>query len=233
MRLIFTLILILFFATAQAQLQSYSTSPLTAYGAGANMRVIDMPPAPQGLDHSLYLEEEWLPGSIALENGRVIKSCTLRYDIVNGFIEVQNDIGVRAAPVKDVAQFSMNQNGRIRWFVNIAEFVGTKENDHTLMEVLVDKDVKLFRATKIEVVKSNDGITSQRRDLLADPITSMRKDTYYINQGEELVDVSSKPKLLKAFGDQEQVMKSWAKKNKLGFKKENDLIKLIGHYADL
>ena len=135
MRSILTFFLISLALQSNAQLQSYSTSPLTAYGSGANMRVIDMPPAPQDLDHSIYLEEQWLPGSIALENGRIIKECTLRYDLINGYLEIQNEKAVRAAPEKDVKQFSIEQEGKVRWFVNIAEFKGIKKDDHTLMEV--------------------------------------------------------------------------------------------------
>ena len=170
--------LFLFFSfsiSASAQLVSQSTSALTAYGSGANMRLVDMPPVPQDLDHSLYLDDGWTQGNILLENNRIIRECTLRYDIANGFIEIQSETGIRAAPEQQVQQFFMMENDSTRWFISGMLFEYNKNPITSLMEVLVDENTQLLLRTRIIVTQSNGGFTEQRR-AGADAITSLKEE---------------------------------------------------------
>lgn len=218
---------------AYAQLTSLSSSPLTAYGSGVNMRVSEMPATLPDLDNSLYLDEEWKTGSILLEDGRIIKECTLRYDIANGYIEIKDGTTVRAAAEKNVQQFTIKNPPQTRWFVSGAIFKSNKEPNYNLMEVLVDGEIKLLLSTKVEIIKPNGGFTDQRRETSGDPITSRKVVKYYLIQNEQLYDVTSKGKLMKAFGEYQAEMKLYAKKTKTGFNKQQDLVILVTRYAEL
>jgi len=230
----FQLILLLAISIpVQAQLESLSSSPLTAYGSGVNMRVNNMPTAPPDLDNSLYLQEEWAVGSILLEDGRIIKRCTLRYDIGNGYIEIQDRTTIRAAAERNVQQFTIETPPQTRWFVSGSKFKSEKEPNYNLMEVLVDGDIKLLLSTKVEIIKPSGGFSDQRRANSGDPITSRKIVKFYLIQDEQLVDVTSKGKLLKAFGSYQTDIKSYAKKNKIGFSKQKDLVTLATYYAEL
>ena len=212
-----------------AQLTTQSTSPLTAYGSGSNMRLVDMPPVPQDLDHSIYLDEGWAPGDILLENNRIIRECTLRYDIANGYLEVQSETGIRATPEKEVEQFFMVEGDNKRWFVSGLLFTYDKGPLSTLMEVLVDDDTQLLFSSRIIITQPNGGFTEQRR-AGADAITSMQEDKYYLTEGEELIDASTKKKMLAAFGEYQEDMKAWAKANKIKYNDQDDVIALVQQY---
>lgn len=214
---------------ASAQLVSQSTSALTAYGSGANMRLVDMPPVPQDLDHSLYLDDGWTQGNILLENNRIIRECTLRYDITNGFIEIQSETGIRAAPEQQVQQFFMMNGDSIRWFISGMLFEYKKDPITSLMEVLVDESTQLLLRTRIIINKPNGGFTDQRR-AGADAITSLKEEEYYLTQEDQLIDVSSKKKMFEAFGDQQNEMKQWAKNAKIKYNDQSDVISLIQYY---
>ena len=214
---------------ASAQLVSQSTSALTAYGSGANMRLVDMPPVPQDLDHSLYLDDGWTQGNIILENNRIIRECTLRYDIANGFIEIQSETGIRAAPEQQVQQFFMMNGDSARWFISGMLFEYKKDPITSLMEVLVDENTQLLLRTRIIVTQSNGGFTEQRR-AGADAITSVKEEEYYLTQGDQLIDASNKKKMFEAFKDQQTEMKKWAKNAKIKYNDQSDVISLIKYY---
>lgn len=214
---------------ASAQLPSTSTSPLTAYGSGVNMRLVDMPTLPQDLDHSLYLDDGWTQGNILLENNRIIRECTLRYDIANGFIEIQSETGIRAAPEQQVQQFFMMEDDSSRWFISGMLFKYEKEPITSLMEVLVDESTQLLLRTRIIITQPNGGFTEQRR-AGADAITSVKEEEYYLTQGDQLIDASNKKKMFEAFKDQQTEMKKWAKNAKIKYNDQNDVISLIKYY---
>ena len=215
---------------AVGQINTQSTSPLAAYGNGANMKIVDMPPPPPELDNSLYLSEDWQPGSVLLEIGSIIENCSLRYDIANGYIEIKGENTVRAAAEKDVAQFTINTLPKARWFINASQFGGQKKTKYNLMEVLVDGEIKLLYSSKVEIIKPNGGFTDQRR-AMGDPITSRKIEKFYLVQNGNLFDANSKGKLLDAFGEKTNMMKSYAKAKGLGFSKQEDLIALVQHYS--
>jgi hypothetical protein len=218
--------------SASAQMTSTATSPLTVYGDGLNMRMADMPPVPQDLDHSLYLDDGWSKGNILLENNGIIRACTLRYDIANGYIEIQSETGIRAAPEQQVQQFFMMNDDSTRWFISGMLFEYEKNPISSLMEVLVDERTQLLLRTRIIVTQNNGGFTDQRR-AGADAITSVKKVEYYLTMGDQLIDASSKKKMFEAFGDQQSEMKKWAKNTKTKYNDQSDLISLIKHYNSI
>lgn len=229
----FIVLLSFIYLPVQAQLETLTTGPLTTYGSGVNMRVADLPKTLPDLDNSLYLIDEWSIGSILLENGRIIKNCTLKYDIANGFIEIQDKVAIRAVKEKDVTQFTIETPPITRWFVNGSIFKKDPKPKHSLMEVLVDKEIKLLVNNEVEIIKPNGGFTDQRRDVSADPITSRKIVKFYLAKDEQLIDISSKGKVLKAFAPLDTEMKSYAKSNKIGFNKQEDLVLLVTEYAKL
>lgn len=222
-------------ATQLAFSQSAAVSaaqPLSIYGDGVNMRMMDMPPPPQDLDHSLYLEDEWLPGSILFENNRVIKKCSLKYDIANGYIEIKAENVVKAAPEKDVKQFTFTENDVDRWFMSASLFNNSEKISGKLLEVLVGGEIKLLYLTTVEILKPNGGFVDQRR-AGADAITSIKRDKYYLVKGEELMEMDNKKQAMEAFGVHADDMKDWVKQNSLKFGKQDDLKQIVAHYTSL
>jgi hypothetical protein len=218
--------------SASAQIVSAPTSPLTAYGSGVNMRLADMPLVPQDLDHSLYLDDGWSKGDILLENNGIIRACTLRYDIANGYIEIQSETGIRAAPEQQVQQFFIMNDDSTRWFISGMLFEYEKGPISSLMEVLVDEPTQLLLRTRIIISQPNGGFTEQRR-AGADAITSVKEVEYYLTMGDQLIDASSKKKMFEAFGDQQSEMKKWAKNAKTKYNDQSDVITLIKHYNSI
>ena len=100
------------------------------------------------------------------------------------------------------------------------------------MEVLVDGNIKLLLNSKIDIIKPSGGFSDQRR-AGADAITSIREDTYYLAQGEQLAEIDSKKQALAAFGNYKDAMSVWTKKEKLKFGKQEDLITIVNYYAGL
>ena len=234
MRLIYTFIICLAFTQiAIGQISSVSAAkPLAVYGDGVNMKMMDLPPLPQDLDHSLYLEDEWLPGSVLFENDRFLEKCSLKYDIANGYVEIKGEKSVKAAPEKDVKQFSFTQNEVDRWFMSASLFGNSDKISEKLLEVLVSGEVKLLFLSEVEIVKPNGGFTDQRR-AGADAITSIKVEKYYLVQNEELSVFDTKKQMYKAFGNQLDPMKEWIKSYNLKLKDKDDMKRIVIHYADL
>lgn len=230
-KLYLTVLLSVIYFSVQAQAETYTTSPLSTYGSGVNLRVADLPTPPPDLDNSLYLVDDWSIGNILLADGRIIKKCTLRYDIANGFIEIQDKTAIRAVKEIDVKQLAIEAPPITRWFVNASIYKNEKNPKHSLMEVLVDGDIKLLVNSEVEIIKPNGGFTDQRREVSADPITSRKIVKYYLAKDDQLMDISSKGKVLKAFAPLDTEMKSYAKSKKVGFNKQNDLMTLVTEYA--
>jgi hypothetical protein len=231
----YSLLLLAILATnlsfAQA-LNNLSAAPLTAYGAGVNMRVNEMPPAPPDMDNSLYISEEWLIGDILLENGSVLKKVALRYDIANGYIEIKDDKIVRAVAERNVQQFNMKDSLGVRWYANEIIFKPDAQ-DPELLEILYDKSIKLLLSARVQIINNGGGFTDQRREASDSPITSRKIEKLYLYQDKQLIEVSSKAKLLKAFAQEGDKVKKYAKENKLSFSKNNDVKKLVAYYDTL
>lgn len=233
-KLLYTLIICLAFAHfSSGQISSVSASkPLAVYGDGINMKMMDIPPLPQDLDHSLYLEDEWLPGSVLFENDRILEKCSLKYDIANGYVEIKGEKSVKAAPERDVKQFTFTQNEVDRWFMSASLFNNSDKISQKLLEVLVSGEVKLLFLSEVEIIKPNGGFTDQRR-AGADAITSMKKEKYYLVQNEALATFDTKKQMYKAFGNQLEPMKEWIKSYKLKLNDQDDLKRIVIHYSDL
>ena len=214
--------------SAAAQLKTMTTCTLTAYGSGDNIRLIDIPPVPQHPIYSYYLnysqDHGWAKGSILLGNNRIIRECTLRYDIANAYIEFESESGIRATHEAQVRQFCMMEGASSRWFISGLYFEDEEDTFSTLMEVLVNEPTQLLLRTRIIISYPYQPSRMYSAKL---------EVKYYLAQGNQLIDISTKKKMFAAFGERQAEMKSWAKNVKFKYKNQIDLIYLVKHYNRL
>lgn len=107
------------------------------------------------------------------------------------------------------------------------------ENDQHFLKVLVDADNSLIVKQRVRYIDAKVANTGYD---VAKPANYKRvKDEYFLAlDNKTLVKLpKSKKGFIKAFGDQSSKIKSYMKENKLGYKREKDLAKIVNYYNSL
>ena len=217
----------------RAQVYGFPASSLGSAGVGTGMRVASIPKPPSDLDDAIYLSPEWEKGSILLQSGQFIKSCTLRCDLGNEYIEIKDKSIIRGIPFAEVDQFRiLETSGDTVWFLGGNHYLIDEEKPDGIFELLVNGAQLLVSRTTVEILKSNGGFTDlQRGD---NGIKTVRKERFYVVSDENhLYEISGMSSLVKVCGDKGVEVKNWSKENKMNPKQRNELKSIWEFYLAL
>ena len=177
------------------------------------------------IEGSVHVFETW-------DNNGVIKLGSQNYSIKNiNFNAFKNTIESKIDE-ESVYAFDLKTNDVV--YINNREFrncFDPKKGMNRIFEVIAgDKDFQLLKSYDIQVYMYQ-----------ADPLMIRKKDgkymtnkAYHINSNGNISEVKLKKKsLLKAFGDKSKAIEKFIKSNKLSYKKEDDLKKIIDHFNSL
>ncbi|WP_299676972.1 hypothetical protein [uncultured Dokdonia sp.] len=181
--------------------------------------------APTSIDGSKYLYDDW-------KNVGVLETAkNKKYRISNLNYDVQKDVFVSKVSKDSVHEFSTVNFKKI--VINNKNFKVVHKNDENgsiFMEVVGEsKDVILLKDYKLTI---RGGVFS--------PTTGQGNDEYvisykyYLEKNGRITPMKfKKSELLKVFGSRADEIKTFAKKNKLSFKKDKDVKRLFLHYNNL
>lgn len=181
---------------------------------------------------SPYANESFIAGNIYKDDKQVFEDVLLRYNIFSDEIEIKKDANsaeeVYDALLKDPDTF-VKIKDNIYVFV---PFEGSIEKGHYFRIVSEETNFDLYQKSEVSFKSPFYARTTYERDR---PASFDQEHTYYIvdkaGKFYELPD--SKSKIIKVMSKKEKEVKSFIKKNKLNFKEEKDLLKLVKYYNSL
>ncbi|MDW7694740.1 hypothetical protein R9C00_08300 [Flammeovirgaceae bacterium SG7u.111] len=184
------------------------------------------PPETKG---DFFYETEWQSAVIHLRNGQDIKNYPVRYDLENKLFEIKVDEKIKILKGNAVKSYEWLhfQYQQSESFVNAEdyEFEGTKLLG--FYKVLVSGDVSLLsmRKTKIKKPTYVEGIDVGSRDN-----EILKYDEFYVAKEGKVFQLTNNRKKDGAFLEEltgEKELDKYMKQNKLGTKKEKDLVQLF------
>lgn len=181
--------------------------------------------APTNIEGSKYLYDDWTNVGV-LETAK-----NKKYRIKNLNYDVQKDVFVSKISKDSVHEFNTVNFKKI--VINNKNFKVVNKNDENgsvFMEIVGEsKEFSLLKDYKLTI---RGGVFS--------PTTGQGNDEYvisyryYLEKDGTLSPIKlKKAELLKVFGSKADDIKSFAKKNKLSFKKDKDVKRLFLHYNNI
>ncbi|QKJ32098.1 hypothetical protein HQ865_20795 [Mucilaginibacter mali] len=174
------------------------------------------------VEGSPYLSKDWADGSVTVDKG-VYKDLKLKYDLKDDAVIFA---GKDNAPMNfsdPVKRFSLN--GRV--FANGFPVVGP-QGKNAYYEVLSDGKTKLLKHYVKHIQESKTyGSAAVNREYV-------QTETYFVfNDGKMIPAKADRKTLLDIFADKTAQLDAYAKANKINFKKDTDLGKLVDYYNSL
>ncbi|MBD1362192.1 hypothetical protein IDJ77_00090 [Mucilaginibacter sp. ZT4R22] len=185
------------------------------------------------VDGTPYLYDTWQQGMVKLANGVSSKDkMPLKYNLVDDLVSFKDkESGEEMAFVVPVQEFTLNLTTDDELFVRHfrSGYKGIEgSTPASFFEVLSDGKIQLIKKfNKVVFETQNIGSASKTRSFLD-------KTKYYIvNNGKALQVKNDKKSLLAALGDKQAQMEDYIKTNKVNFKSDTQLGKLVDYYNSL
>nr|WP_294944440.1 hypothetical protein [uncultured Mucilaginibacter sp.] len=178
-----------------------------------------------------YLYPDWVPGSVKLTDGTTNDApIELKYNLVSDEVSFKDKAGQELVFVKPVAEFTLNSadNSGLphKYRSGYKDIEGTAPA--SFFEVLADGKVQLLkRFTKLLFESQPIGSASKLQQFID-------KTKYYlVINGKALQVKNDKKALLAALGDKQAQLEDYIKANKVNFKNDAQLGKLVDYYNTL
>jgi len=225
-RVIFLLITCCFY---QFSFTQSGLSDVVEY-AGHNLLYIHCKAKKDADLNSIYLDDKWNWGSVMLKDtSKVILGYPIKYDILNGIIEIKSREGIKIIEDYKLNAFSwVDEKGKEFFFINSYEY--NYDFSNKMLRVLVDGPTKLFK--EIRFVKQEKEIV---RYGVQAPTSSVRKiSNYYLvdDNGATLIH-NKKKDLLKYIDKKSDEVRNYVNKYNLRYSNDNDLIKILEYYNSI
>lgn len=184
-------------------------------------------------DHSRkphYLDEEWNWGSIQLlDTSKVIKGYPIRYDVLNGIVEIKTIEETKYIEDFKLSAFKYFDNqGKELFFINSKLYNLNIENQ--MLQVLVNGETKLFKETIVSRNQEdalNYGVSPSLK-------TVSVKHKFYVLKGDKIKEIRRKKRdLLNYFGEKAKDVVSYVKENKLRYSKEAHMKRIVEYYNSI
>lgn len=178
---------------------------------------------------SVYLNDDWIAGSLYTASGHILPNAQLKYDIKHDVMEINTPDGVKILQGKYIKQFELQEPAQK------ALYVSGSENDiaaglHTAFyKVLASAgDFKLLSRTELHLQQSN---YSPQFDVGSKTDKLVKKEKLYLANGNNLTKLEKDSFIV--FGDKADRVKAYAKANKLKMHKKVDAIAILEFYISL
>ncbi|MES2829164.1 MAG: hypothetical protein V4687_13455 [Bacteroidota bacterium] len=176
------------------------------------------------LGGSPFFNDEFLKGSIKMDDKSVYGDLFLRYDLESDQLVYRKiNSTVSMAPKGNVAEFKIDlPNGTAATFKRLPASDG---NDEGFYQVIADGKTSLLKKTKKRIVERIEYNSSTKSKTLAS------QTTYFLLTGDKLVPVKNDKKgLIKALGGNQEGLQSFVDREKINFKSDYDLGRFIAYY---
>jgi len=180
-----------------------------------------------------FWDDEWNTGRVVLKNEKVVEGYQLRYDLGNNRLEIFVNGEIKMLPLKEIKylEWIKNEGKDVSFFVNGLDYRLDGVGLVGLLKVLTTGEVQLLMKHDVDISRSNyvSGFSTARSVERASSRTE-----FFMLEGKNLLPLTKKAKdNLVQFGELGNEIKKFAKKNKLKWKKAEDLIKIVDEYNRL
>lgn len=227
--IIFFLLNIVLCSTTLAQLHSNSA----VYNRQTSSLLQELRPKPSDpRGKNYYHYQDWLVGDVILHNDKTISNQLMRYEILRNQMEISFNNKIVILEGRKIKTFEMINpySSRKVTFTPCAEYELEKEKIIGFFEVLADGDIKLLSHKSIVVFGATKSVAlsgSHRENSV------FINERFFIARGDDIQEVGKgRKKDLKVFGDKAELVRKYANKNGLIFKRKNDLIEMVEYYND-
>lgn len=174
-----------------------------------------------------YIEERFLIGSISNQE----TSCLIRYNAYRDEMEVELDNKPYYLPLSSYYSITFKLSNKTYQLLDFNEKKTTNKGFFVVQ--YIGTELSLFLKEKIKLydeVPPKAGFSQYEP-----PKLGRVKDKLFIGYGDNTaIELPNKKKdVLKLFSSKNSKIQSYAKENKLGFKKEKDLIQILKYYNSL
>ncbi|HET6556497.1 MAG TPA: hypothetical protein VFG54_04225 [Prolixibacteraceae bacterium] len=185
----------------------------------------ELEPKVENIEGSVYLNEEFIDGTVALTTGANYSKIPLRYNVYNEEIEFRNTRG---------QLFNINNPEGIQALtIGESKFIYTecklkKENKKLFVEVLSEGNVSLLKHHRLKLMPAKNAQThtaAQPPKLVKIPSEYMIKTL----EGSTMIFKNEK-ELLNLLADKREAISALIDQQKLSVNKEEDLIKIMDYY---
>ena len=216
--------------------QSYAQTGLNTFSSGTDLslrNIQNVQPAmySNGTDPignaSLedYYSKEWEVVRITFDNNVTQKYDKVRYNIDKKHLELKVGDKVYFSSTEKITELVFTESNKV--------FISKKEDAKLgLLEVVAEYKNIVF-VTAYAITKLNENQNSYNSNA-GEPSLRKSENYYLLKNNESLFKVSkNKKKNAKFFEEQWGEVAKFAKKEKLSFKKKNDIMKIMEFYATL
>jgi|GEM_PF-6491051 len=178
------------------------------------------------LGGSPFFNDQFLKGSIKMEDNSVYKDLYLRYDQEADQLVYRKEVASASMlPSGRVTQFSIELPGGEAKFRSITDDKG----DAGFYQILQEGKTSLLKKTKKRIVENVEYNSTSRSK-------SMKTEVDYFLQtaDKKLIPIKKdKKSFTKVLADKQNEVATYIEQNKLNLKSDNDMSKLISYYNTL
>ncbi|MFZ5970987.1 MAG: hypothetical protein ACOYXA_05305 [Bacteroidota bacterium] len=217
------------------QLRSQMTMEMVSdvNAIGRNDILYGIPAEPGRTIGDYYLNETWNLGTIALHGTELmIENRLLKYDLKEGNIEILVGSSIKILEVKKIRTLYWTDSISRKpvFFIDGSRFRFNGAPVNKLLEVVSDGKIPLLAAHELVVKKPT---YNAALDIGSKDVTILKKKSFYFSQGEELVKLGSKKKLLPVFGTQSGNVEEFINKNKLSIGNPDHLKQIFDYFNSI
>lgn len=180
------------------------------------------------LQGSIYFNDNWLPGSVKTEDGKLISNLKLKYDELNDQVYFKGQDESPMAFLTPVQEFTLiGEGGQNLTFRNGYPSIQSL-TEKSFYCVLADGKTQFLKKTVKQIVETKEynSATSVK--------TALEGVRYLIFKNHALTIVKKdKKSILAALGDKQDQLEAYIKANNLNLKDEGDIIKLVTYYNSI
>lgn len=188
----------------------------------------EIPLRPLETSGSVYLNEEFQKGNIFLKNNVEIKNYPIKYDLKYHRMEINSGADIKVLNWEKISKFYFIEN-QVEY--RNVEYYNVPDDLGGFFKVIATGDISLLQHTEIKIIPANyvpETDTGRRSDKI------VKDDTYYLSKDKNVFKISGrKNKDLEFFTEKNSRIKEFVQDEKISFKDENDLVKLISFYNTL
>jgi hypothetical protein len=180
---------------------------------------------------SPYLNPNWSKGTFTLSNGKSYKDMDIKYDLVKDKMYVKGNNDELIALLDQVRDFSINvpASGSTithHFRTGYTDIPATTSTYY--FEVLTDGKTQFLKRSSKNILENKEynsaTVTKSFEEI----------SKYYIyKDGKGVLVKKDKKAILAALGDKQSELETYIKNEKLNFKADADVAKLIGYYNSL
>ena len=218
-----------FFINAQ-NIKSLNQDYLFKATGGGGIQLTEIPLQKGETKGSVYISDSWSNGNVRLYGNKEVQNCQLKYNLKSHKMELKSEEEIRELIYSQIQFFTWtNQTTGSEIFVNTQLFSkNTPDIKLTgFFQVLHDGDTKLFNYYELSLIEANYNM-AMNAGSTSDKF--VKSEQLYIYKDKNLYPVKSKSSILKVLTNKKDELKTYAKQNKLSFKKKYDLVQILDYY---